>query len=273
MELTKLSYIALSMSDTKAALNYLAPLVTRPPEILMILGSGLGHVADTVDAATTVSTRDIPGYPISTVAGHKGRLVFGELEGKEVMVVQGRIHVYEGYSPHEAAFPVRLASALGVKKFIVTNAAGGINPDFGPGTLMLISNHINMATEPPPMPHPGPPEKSPYDQAWIQQILDITQRKIPLQKGIYLWTKGPAYETKSEIKAFATLGADAVGMSTVPEVMQAHTLGLKTLGISTITNHAAGLSPFLLKHEDVLEVGKTIQTTLEELVRIILRNA
>ena len=259
------------MNDTDAALDYLASLIQKTPEILLILGSGLGHLADTVENATVISTKNIPNYPISTVPGHKGRLIFGQLEGREVVVVQGRIHVYEGYSAHQAAFPVRLAAALGAKKFVVTNAAGGIHPEFSPGTLMLISNHINMAAEPPLLPHPGPDQDSPYDTEWFQNVLEIAQNITPLQKGIYLWTKGPAYETKSEIKAFATLGADAVGMSTVPEVMQAHTLGLRTLGISTITNHAAGLSPFLLKHEDVLEVGRTIQTTLEQLLRIILR--
>ncbi|MBX2820308.1 MAG: purine-nucleoside phosphorylase [Rhodothermaceae bacterium] len=259
------------MNDTQPALEYLAPYNLPTPEVLLILGSGLGSIADTIDSSQVISTKNIPGYPVSTVPGHKGRLVFGQLEGKHVMVVQGRIHVYEGYTPYEAAFPVRLAAALGARKFIVTNAAGGIHPDFSPGTLMLISNHINMAMEPPPIPHPGPPAVSPYDTAWINQILDLTRDQISLQKGVYLWTKGPAYETKSEIKAFAALGADAVGMSTVPEVSQAHTLGLKTLGISTITNHAAGLSPILLKHEDVLEVGKGIQTTLESLVRLILR--
>ena len=259
------------MNDTKAALEHLASYKFATPEYLLILGSGLGSIADTVRNGVAISTKDIPGYPISTVPGHKGRLVFGELEGKKVMVVQGRIHVYEGYTAYQAASPVRLAAALGVKRFIVTNAAGGIHPRFSPGTLMLISNHINMSTDPPQIPHPGPPDESPYDSPWINQILDLTKEEVTLEKGVYLWTKGPAYETKSEIKAFAELGADAVGMSTVPEVMQAHTLGLRTLGISTITNHAAGLSPFLLKHEDVLEVGKGIQATLEWLVRIILR--
>lgn len=259
------------MNDTLPALEYLTSHNIATPEYLLILGSGLGSLAETVTKGIALSTKNIPGYPISTVAGHKGRLVFGELEGKQVMVVQGRIHVYEGYTAYEAAFPVRLASALGATKFIVTNAAGGIHPSFSPGTLMIISNHINLATEPPEIPHPGPPNVSPYDSAWINQILDLTKEEVSLKKGVYLWTKGPAYETKSEIKAFAELGADAVGMSTVPEVTQAHTLGLKTLGISTITNHAAGLGSSLLKHEDVLEVGKGIQTTLEWLIRIILR--
>ena len=259
------------MNHTQQALEFLAPFGITPPEVLLVLGSGLGSIADTIENGIVVSTRDIPGYPVSTVAGHKGRLVFGQLEGKQVMVVQGRIHVYEGYTPSQAAFPVRIAAALGAKKFIVTNAAGGIHPNFSPGTLMLITNHINMAIEPPPIPHQGPSKETPYDLPWINQLLDLTRDRVSLEQGVYLWTKGPAYETKSEIKAFAALGADAVGMSTVPEVMQAHALGLKTLGISTITNHAAGLSPFLLKHEDVLEVGKRIKTTLEWLVRLILR--
>ena len=266
-----------SLADVQAGVDYLAPHSLVSPEVLLILGSGLGHVADSITDAQSFPTHDIPGYPISTAPGHKGRLIFGALEGRNVMVVQGRIHVYEGYTPHEAAFPVRLAKALGASKFIVTNAAGGINPSFSPGTLMLITNHINMVLDNPLEartlidPHATPID-SPYDSAWIAAVLGATQQSgIDLQQGVYLWTHGPAYETKAEIRAFSRLGADAVGMSTVPEVNQAHALGMQTLGVSTITNHATGLSPDLLKHEDVLEVGRQLKSTLEHLLRIILQ--
>lgn len=262
------------LDDVFEARKYLEDLDVPAPEVVLILGSGLGNVADTVEQAVRVPPRKLPDYPVSTAPGHKGQLVFGRLEGKDVMMVQGRIHVYEGYTAHQAAFPIRLARALGASAFIVTNAAGGINPDFSPGDLMLIANHINAALDN-PLDDPkllAPPKTSAYDPEWIDQVIHRTRGTVSLKQGVYLWTKGPAYETKAEIRAFARMGADAVGMSTVPEVLQAQALGMRVLGISTITNHAAGLSPESLKHEDVLEVGRQIQATLERLLRIILQN-
>ena len=266
-------------ADVTEAKEHLLAMAVPKPEFILTLGSGLGSVAETIEQAIVVPSREIPGYPVSTAPGHKGQLVFGTLEGKNVMIVQGRTHVYEGYSAHEVAFPIRLGHAIGASKFIVTNAAGGINTDFTPGDLMIITDHINLALDNPLearvlLDNSGKPQKpSAYDAEWIDQVIDISREVFVLKQGVYLWTKGPAYETKAEIIAFSRLGADAVGMSTVPEVTQAHQLGMRVLGISTITNHAAGLSPDELKHEDVLKVGQQIKATLEQLIRIILQNA
>lgn len=248
------------------------------PEYAIILGSGLGQLADAVESPTVIPTQEIPGYPRSTAPGHQGRLVFGILEGKQVVVIQGRVHYYEGYSAREVTFPVRLVNALGAKKLLVTNAAGGINPHFKPGTLMFISDHINAAFANPligPNIDGGPrfPDlHNVYDAAWLAQAEQAALKAgIKTQRGIYLWTQGPSYETKAEIGLFRNMGADAVGMSTVPEVLQANYLGMRVLGISTITNPAAGLSAIPLNHDDVMEVGKSIKATLERLVRLILQ--
>ncbi len=245
------------------------------PEIALILGSGLGALADAVGDASVLDTAGIPGYPRGAVEGHLGRLVFGILEGKKVMVVQGRVHVYEGHSAYAVAFPIRLAYALGARRLLVTNAAGGINRSFAPGTLMFITDHINWTFENPrigqnlrPPAHVHPVF---YDPEWIERAEQVAAAAgIRTRRGVYLWTKGPGYETKAEIRAFTRMGADAVGMSTVPEVIQASVLGMKVLGISTITNPAAGLGAEPLVHEDVLAVGKRMRGDLERLIRGIV---
>ena len=263
--------------DIQDALNTLTQYDFPKPEYALVLGSGLGTLADAVEDATIIPTHDIPGYPASTAPGHKGRLVIGRLEGKQVVVIQGRIHMYEGYSARESTFPIRLVHGMGASKLLLTNAAGGINENMGPGTLMFIRDHINFAFASPlsgPNVDGGPRFVDlchAYDPAWLEEAEQIAlEAGIATQKGVYLWTKGPAYETKAEIKLYRHLGADAVGMSTVPEALQAVYLGMKVLGISTITNPATGLSPVPLKHEDVLEVGQKIRHTLEKLVRLIL---
>ena len=251
----------------------------QTPEIALVLGSGLGSLADAVEQPVVVPTASLPGYPASTAPGHRGRLVFGVLEGRSVVVVQGRVHRYEGYDVRQATYPVRLVHALGARRLLVTNAAGGIRASFVPGTLMFITDHINFAFE---SPLAGPEEdgrsrfvdlSNAYDRDWLESAeQQALQAGIPTQRGVYLWTRGPSYETKAEINLYRKLGADAVGMSTVPEVLQAVYLGMKVLGISTITNPAAGLSPIPLRHEDVLEAGKMIRVTLERLVRRILKH-
>lgn len=248
------------------------------PDYAIILGSGLGPLADAVEDAIVIPTQEIPGYPRSTAPGHQGRLVFGLLEGKRVAVIQGRVHFYEGYTARKVTFPIRLVHALGAKKLLVTNAAGGINPRFKPGTLMFISDHINAAFANPligPNLDGGPrfPDlQNVYDAAWLDQAEQAALKAgITTRRGVYLWTQGPSYETKAEIGLFRNMGADAVGMSTVPEVLQANYLGMQVLGISTITNPAAGLSAIPLNHDDVLEVGQSIKATLEHLVRLILQ--
>lgn len=254
------------------------------PRTALILGSGLGGLADAVESAVEIPTSEVQGYPQSTVSGHHGRLILGTLEDEAVLVIQGRAHLYEGHSVRAVSFPVRLAHALGCERLLVTNAAGGIHPNLRPGTLMFITDHLNFVGA-----HPlvgseaiangqaGLPEvrsrshASPYDIGWI----DLAERcaielQIRTARGVYLWTHGPSYETRSEIAAFRRLGADAVGMSTVPEVIQAGALGMPVLGVSTITNKAAGLSEEALSHEDVLKVGKRAATDLERLVRRLL---
>lgn len=242
-----------------------------------MLGSGLGDLAESVEAAVVVPTEELPGYPASTVAGHQGRLVFGRMEGRDVVFVQGRVHLYEGGTVHATTFPVRLVHALGARRLLVTNAAGGINPSFRPGTLMFITDHVNLAWASPlvgPNLDGGPrfPDMSaPYDPGWIDRAERVAlDRGIATRRGVYVWTRGPSYETKAEIRMFARLGADAVGMSTVPEVIQARYLGMAVLGLSTITNPAAGLGADVLDHEDVLRVGRRLRGDLEHLVRGIL---
>ena len=250
-----------------------------PPELALVLGSGLGALAEEADDARTLETTELPGYPRSTVEGHAGRLVYGLLEGRPVLFVQGRAHLYEGHTPQELTFPVRLAHALGALRLLLTNAAGGIAERLTPGSLMLITDHLNFA-------FPGPlvqtnadapndallTGSSPYDPDWTDRAEALANELgIALERGVYVWTRGPSYETPAEIRMFSQLGADAVGMSTVPEALAAARLGMPVLGLSTITNRAAGLSAGALDHEEVLDVSAQVQGTLRRLVREIVR--
>ena len=262
------------MTDALAAIRRHTDLV---PELALVLGSGLGALADEVEDAVTISTGDVPGYPVSTVAGHAGRLVFGRLEGRPVVVIQGRVHVYEGYGGRAVGFPIRLAHALGAKGLVLTNAAGGINADFGPGTLMLITDHLNMTSVSPLTGPTGegetrfPDMSDPYDAAWRARAVAVAERLgVPMRQGVYCFTTGPSYETPAEIRFFRLAGGDAVGMSTVPETIQAAALGMPVLGLSTITNAAAGMSGEALDHNDVLAVGQRVRESLSRLVRGIV---
>ncbi len=268
------------------AVDFVRHRVDRAPAVALVLGSGLGMLAEDAEDTTVLPATDIPGYPESTVEGHHGRLVFGTLEGVDVVFVQGRVHFYEGHPVRALAYPVRLVNALGAERILVTNAAGGIHPTFAPGTLMFITDHINMALTSPLIGQAQAPREAGlesevpvtargpyYDRAWIEAAEGVARRLgVSTERGTYLWTKGPSYETKAEIRAFERIGADAVGMSTVPEVIQAHQLGMRVLGISTITNFAAGLGHESLDHADVLEVGKRVRTALGGLVRGIVRD-
>ncbi|MEP0549167.1 MAG: purine-nucleoside phosphorylase [Rhodothermales bacterium] len=247
------------------------------PDLVLILGSGLGALADEAEDAVVIPTSEVPGYPRSTVQGHAGRLVFGQFEGRSVLFVQGRVHLYEGHAASVLGFPVRLAHALGARRMLVTNAAGGIDPTMGPGTLMFIADHLNLAFASPmsgPV-RPGEPRwpdmAAPYDPAWLDRAERLAlDRGIPTRRGVYLWTTGPSYETPAEIRFFRRIGADAVGMSTVPEVIQATALGMPVLGISAITNAAAGLNAEPLNHEEVMEAGRQVQQRFAALVRAIV---
>ncbi len=267
-----------SCADVRNAVDYIRSRDQRIPEVALILGSGLAHLGAILESPVVFEDEEIPGYPQASVEGHHGRLLLGVLEGTTAVIIQGRLHTYEGHSVRTSALPVRLAHGLGARRLIVTNAAGGINPLFRPGTIMFIDDHINLGFG---SPLAGPNDdgmprftdmSSPYDPEWIRSAEEIALRRgIPTKRGVYVWTPGPSYETKAEIRFFDRIGGDAVGMSTVPEVIQARYLGMRVLGISTITNMAAGLSDTLLNHEEVLEVGAEIRSEMESLVRAVVR--
>ena len=264
--------------NTDAALKAIRTRTDMEPEIALILGSGLGHLADALDQSVVIPSSEIPGYPASTVQGHSGSLVFGTLEDRAVLFVKGRVHYYEGYNILQVVYPVSLVAGLGVPKLLVTNAAGGANPAFDPGTIMFIEDHINFGFANPLIGPPGegprfPDMSEPYDLDWLSRARTIATRlKVQTKVGTYFWTPGPSYETPAEVRAYRMLGADAIGMSTVPEVTAARYYGLEVMGISTITNKAAGISSTALSHTEVLEVGLSVRKDLERLIRGIIAN-
>lgn len=261
-----------------AAAEYIRNRVALRPEIALILGSGLGDYADTLDNALRISYSEIPNFPQPTVEGHTGAFVFGQKEGKDVVVAQGRVHYYEGLSMQEITLPVRVLAALGIKTLILTNAAGGINLSYKPGTLMLIADHINFSGQNPLI---GPnldsfgprfPDVSDlYTASLRKAIKEKVKEQIPLEEGIYIMCSGPNYETPAEIRAFRTLGADAVGMSTVPEALVAGHCGMAVVGISCITNMAAGVSDQKLSHQEVVETAAKVHDQFQSLIDLILQ--
>ncbi len=248
------------------------------PRAAIVLGSGLGSVADAVQSAIRIPQSAIPGFPEPGAPGHKGELVGGALEGVPVVVQSGRFHLYEGHAADIAALPTRVFAALGASTLIVTNAAGGIRHTFRPPLLMLIADHINLMFRNPLV---GPvaqgderfPDMSdPYDPALRALAREVARaERIPLEEGVYAALLGPSFETPAEIRMLQRLGADAVGMSTVPEVIAARARGIRCLGFSSITNVAAGLSAQKLSHGEVLEAGKQVAGNLERLIRGVLK--
>ncbi|MFP4156493.1 MAG: purine-nucleoside phosphorylase [Opitutales bacterium] len=244
------------------------------PELGLILGSGLGFFADDrLDVAFHLPYEEIEGFPVSTVPGHAGRFVCGELAGKRVVCMEGRFHFYEGYSLQEVTLPVRLMSAAGVHTLIATNAAGGINRDYRPGDFMLLGDHINFLGSNPLIGDRDEdgvrfPDMSCVYDADLRARLKrwSVGRNFALHEGVYLAATGPSFETPAEIRAFAALGADAVGMSTVPEAIVARRLGLRMLGISCITNAAAGISESPLTHEEVGETAGRVRGQFADLL-------
>ena len=251
-----------------------ARLGSAAPRVAIVLGSGLGDLAAAVAKPTRIPYADIPGFPATGVAGHKGELVAGTLEGVPVLVQSGRFHLYEGHPIETSALPVRVFARLGIRTLVVTNAAGGIRSTFRPGTLMLIADHVNFMFRNPLI---GPalegeerfPDMSdPYDRELRQLARDVArERRIALDEGVYVGLLGPSYETPAEIRMLQRFGVDAVGMSTVPEVIVARARGIKCLGFSTITNLAAGISPTALSHQEVLEVGRQVGDALGAIVQ------
>lgn len=244
------------------------------PRVAIILGSGLGQLAEGIERATNVPYGDIPGFPQSTVVGHAGRLVAGSIEGCDVVALSGRFHMYEGHSAATAALPVRVAKALGAEVLFVSNAAGGVRFTFRPGDLMLIEDHLNLMWRNPLI---GPvvqgderfPDMSaPYDRALLALLRDTAlEAGVRVQEGVYAGLLGPTYETPAEVRMLRTLGADAVGMSTVPEVIAARAMGMRVAGVSCITNHAAGMTNQPLSHHEVIEVADRVREDFERLVR------
>ncbi len=244
------------------------------PEIAIVLGSGLGGFSDCIKVVDIVDYKDIEGFPVSTVTGHAGRFIFGYIENVPVVVMQGRVHYYEGYNITDVVLPVRLMCRLGAKKLILTNAAGGINPGFKPGTLMAITDHISFSV---PSPLIGenidelgvrfPDMSEVYNKA-LTQILEDTAKElnIPLRKGVYIQLTGPSYETPAEIRAASVLGADAVGMSTACEAVAANHMGVKICAVSCISNMAAGLSKKPLTHEEVKETADMVSEQFKKLI-------
>ncbi len=259
----------------ESCIEFVRSRVDFQPEIALVLGSGLGAFAEQLTDTQVLRYSDIPGFPVSTVAGHAGQFVFGTLNGAKVAVMQGRVHMYEGYTAQEAVLPIRLLHALGAKILFLTNAAGGIQAGMKAGEFMLITDQISSFV---PSPLRGEnidtlgvrfPDMSEIYSKRLQKIIRkvAVNADIPLKEGVYLQTAGPAYESPAEIRMFRLLGADAVGMSTAIEAIAARHMGMEICGVSCISNLAAGISPHPLTHEEVKEAGDKAAPQFAELVR------
>jgi purine-nucleoside phosphorylase len=271
----------LTVSDIDRTAQALRTRIKSAPRIGIILGSGLGPLAEAVQDQTVISFGELPLWPVSTVQGHEGSLIIGKLEGHDVLVMQGRIHFYEGYSMSMVGLPVRVMQRLGVEVLIVTNAAGAVNPDYVPGDLMLITDHLNLIgmTGESPLRGPNLDEFGPrfpdmgqaYDRDLAALARNVAREKgIALWEGVYICLAGPSFETPADLRFLRGMGADAVGMSTVPEVTVARHGGTRVLGISTISNKANLDGLTLTTHEEVLEAGKIIVPRLTALISGVL---
>lgn len=267
------------MDELKESYKYIKEHTAYEPKVGLILGSGLGEIADEFEQSDFIDYKDIPHFPVSHVEGHKNRLVFGKLFDRQIVAMQGRIHYYEGFPLKDIVFPVRLMKLIGINTLIVTNAAGSVNESFNPGDLMLITDHLNLLGNNPlvgdNLDELGPrfPDMtyaySPKLQGLARQI--AARDNISLKEGVYAASIGPSYETKAEVKMVRTLGADAVGMSTVPEVITANHMGVDVLGISCITNMAAGILDQPLSHAEVIEVTERAKGKFKKLVKNVVK--
>ena len=261
------------------AVRYIRSRTDAEPTFGMILGSGLGDFADTLENRQVIPFTDIPDFPAATVPGHTGAFVFGTKHGKNVICLQGRLHYYEGHPMEVLTMPVRIMKKLGVQILVLTNAAGGVNKDYRPGDLMLISDHINYSGTNPLIgvndPELGPrfPDVTDLYSASLRLKIKLAavEAGIGLRQGVYMMFSGPSYETPAEIRMARVLGADAVGMSTVPEALVAAQCGIKCLGISCITNLAAGVSPNKLSHQEVMETAAMAHDKFHNLLDLILK--
>ncbi|MEA1976476.1 MAG: purine-nucleoside phosphorylase [Chloroflexota bacterium] len=268
--------------DIDEAVGAIRKTTSLEPKIGMILGSGLGPLAEAIEGAEHIEVNAIPGWPVSTVEGHSGKLVFGHLEGVPVLVLQGRAHYYEGHSIERIGLPVRVMQKLGAEILIVTNAAGAVHPEFSPGELMLISDHINLIGMAGQSPLRGPnldaygPRFPDMSQAYDPELKSIARAvaakgDIPLQEGVYVCLAGPSFETPADLRFLRGIGVDAVGMSTVPEVIIARHGGMRVLGVSGISNKANLDGSTVTTHEEVLAAGEVIVPRLTALVRGVLK--
>ena len=257
---------------------YLKAKIKKAPCVGMLTGTGLGESTQSLNISTSFNYKSIPHFPIPTVESHHGRLLFGDIQGCAVMALQGRFHLYEGYTPLEVTFPIRVMQELGVKILILTNAAGGLNTDFNAGDIMLIADHINLTGSNPLI---GPNEdrwgirfpdmSAAYDKALISIAMNAAQSEgVSVRKGVYVGLKGPSLETPAEIRFLKTIGAEAVGFSTVQEVIAAIHAGMRVLALSTITNVHDPENPVPATVEDIIEVAKTATPVLEKIIRKVV---
>mgnify|MGYP000920402692 CR=1 FL=1 len=268
------------LNRIREAAAFISAKISGKPEIGIVLGSGLGNLVNIISEAIEIDYRDIPGFPVTTVAGHAGKLVYGDLGGKKVLAMKGRFHYYEGYDISQVVFHIRVFRQLGIENLLVTNAAGGINTEFKPGDLMLITDHISFFA-------PSPLRGRNFDEfgtrfpdmchAYSKELIEIAGRAaeeigITIRKGIYAFAQGPMFETPAEIRALRLLGADAVGMSTVPEVITARHSGMRVLGISCITNMAAGVQEQELNHQEVMDTARMVEEKFTSLVEKTVKN-
>lgn len=257
---------------------FLKERMTSKPEIAIILGSGLGHLADEIEVENEIAYSEIPNMPVSTVEGHSGKLLFGKLGGKEILAMQGRFHYYEGYSMKEVTFPIRVMYELGIKNLLVSNAAGGMNPAFHVGDLMVIDDQINLFPENPlrgknfPTGPRFPSMHQAFDAEFIKIVDEAANRLgIKIFKGVYLGTQGPTFETPAEYRMFRKMGADAVGMSTVPEVIVAVHCGIRVFGISVITDLGGFDEAVKVSHEEVQAAADAAQPRMTALMKELIK--
>ncbi len=261
----------------KDTASYLQSKMTTAPETAIILGSGLGKLVDEIQISSEISYKEIPNFPVSTVEGHSGKLIFGTLGGKEIMAMQGRFHYYEGYAMADVTFPIRVMKELGIKNLFVSNASGGTNPNFEIGDLMLINDHINYFPE-----HPlrgknlygdrFPDMSEAYDKEFLKLAKEVAvELNIPVQEGVYLGTQGPTFETPAEYRMFGRWGADAVGMSTVPEVIVAKHAKMRVFGVSIITDLGVDGKIVEVSHEEVQIAAEAAQPKMSAIMRELIQ--
>ena len=275
--------IFITLEQIDEAVDAIRTRTSYRPRVGLILGSGLNSLADSVQKADIIPYGQLPNWPVSTVQGHAGRLVIGELEGQTAFVMQGRIHFYEGYSMSQITLPVRVMLRLGLEMMFVTNAAGGVNPDFVPGDVMLISDNLNLVGMMGANPLMGPnidelgPRFPDMSQAYDRKLMGLARQvasneNIQLREGVYCALSGPSFEGPADLRFLQGIGADAVGMSTVPEVIVARHGGMRVLGLSGISNKANLDGSTVTTHEEVMEAGKVIAPKMEKIIRGVLRS-